>query len=107
MVYVKPLPDFGPRPQATQTATASVTSENSWGKKVRTMKTKKTGLRRLAAGAGALALGLTSALVLSATASADVGPDQPNAPTSGTLTINKYSGSPTSTPDPANALSGV
>ncbi len=107
MVYVKPLPDFGPRPQATQTATVSVTSENSWGKKVRTMKTKKTGLRRLAAGAGALALGLTSALVLSATASADVGPDQPNAPTSGTLTINKYSGSPTSTPDPANALSGV
>ena len=38
---------------------------------------------------------------------AAVGPDQPNAPTKGTLTINKYSGSHTANPDPENLLDGV
>lgn len=58
------------------------------------MKTGNSGLRRLVAGSGALALALAGAVALAPTASAAPGPDQPNAPTSGTLTINKYGGVP-------------
>ncbi|NHB85094.1 isopeptide-forming domain-containing fimbrial protein [Tessaracoccus sp. HDW20] len=58
------------------------------------MNTRRTGVRRLIAGTAALGLGLTGALALGAPAFADVGPDQPNAPTQGTLTINKYAGAP-------------
>lgn len=72
------------------------------------MKTANTGLRRLVAGTGALALALAGAVALAPTASADVGPDQPNAPTSGTLTINKYGGLPEEQGgDLTNPLSGV
>lgn len=71
------------------------------------MTKKNTGLRRLLAGTGAFALALAGTFATSQIASADVGPDQPKAPTSGTLTINKYSGSPTETLDPDNLLDGV
>ncbi|SHJ75465.1 LPXTG-motif cell wall anchor domain-containing protein/fimbrial isopeptide formation D2 domain-containing protein [Tessaracoccus bendigoensis DSM 12906] len=71
---------------------------------------KNTALRRFAAGVGAVALGLAGTLAMTQTASADVsnvGPDQPEAPTQGTLTINKYAGSHTATPNPEDLLDGV
>ena len=84
------------------------------------MTTTHTALRRLAAGAGALALSLAGFVAAGTAASADigpdqpgaptVGPDQPGAPTKGTLTINKYAGSPVGEGemlDPADLLSGV
>lgn len=71
------------------------------------MSTKRTALRRTAAGAGALALAMAGAMVMGTAASADVGPDQPEAPTEGTLTINKYAGAHTETPDPDDLLDGV
>ncbi|WP_192496957.1 SpaH/EbpB family LPXTG-anchored major pilin [Gulosibacter chungangensis] len=73
------------------------------------MTSKKKTIRRLAAGVGALALGLTgvTAFATAASAAVDVGPDQPGAPTSGTLTINKYSGGHTANPNPENLLDGV
>lgn len=55
---------------------------------------KKTALRRMTAGVGALAIALVGLGAASTAANAAVGPDQDNAPTSGTLTINKYSGAP-------------
>lgn len=69
--------------------------------------TTKTTLRRLTAGMGALALAVAGVIALAVPASAAVGPDQPDAPKTGTLTINKYSGAPTDNPDPANLLDGV
>ncbi|WP_182354164.1 SpaH/EbpB family LPXTG-anchored major pilin [Flaviflexus huanghaiensis] len=74
------------------------------------MTTTHTALRRIAAGAGAVALSLAGFVAAGTAASADVGPDQPGAPTEGTLTINKYAGGPVDegqTPDPANLLDGV
>ncbi|PWD50945.1 hypothetical protein C8046_10055 [Serinibacter arcticus] len=63
----------------------------------------KLARRTLAAfGVAALAVvGVASA------ATALPGPDQPGAPTSGSLTVNKYKGAPTPTPNPADLLSGV
>lgn len=56
------------------------------------MNTPNKGLgRRLVAVLGAATIGLIG---LAGAASAAVGPDQPNAPKSGTLTINKYGGLP-------------
>lgn len=54
-----------------------------------------TKLRGVAAGIGAVGLALAGTFAMGAPAYADeVGPDQPGAPTSGTLTINKYDGAP-------------
>lgn len=58
------------------------------------MSIKNRALRRLTSGAGALALGLASIAALGTAASAAVGPDQPNAPEDGSLTIHKYAGAP-------------
>lgn len=74
------------------------------------MESKKTFLQRVAAGAGALALVATGMVALSTPAMAAVGPDQPGAPTQGTLTVNKYSGAPVApgqTPEPENLLDDV
>lgn len=75
------------------------------------MTVKKTAQRRFAVGAGALALGLAGALAMGPAAFAqEVGPDQPGAPTEGTLTINKYAGSPLAgdeTLDDRDPLAGV
>ncbi len=71
------------------------------------MNTTKTALRRLAAGAGALALAMTGAIAAGTAAWAAVGPDQPGAPSAGTLTINKYAGDNTDTPNPEDLLDGV
>ena len=71
---------------------------------------KKTALRRMTAGVGALAIALVGLGAASTAANAAVGPDQDNAPTSGTLTINKYSGAPIGedgTLDPEKMLDGV
>ncbi|MGP5288002.1 SpaH/EbpB family LPXTG-anchored major pilin [Glutamicibacter arilaitensis] len=65
---------------------------------------------RGAAALGAATLVAGGMMALGAPALAAVGPDQPNAPTEGTLTINKYSGAPVGegeSPDPANLLDGV
>lgn len=51
-------------------------------------------MRRLAAGAGAVALAAAGAVAMGTAASASPGPDQPGAPADGTLTINKYAGLP-------------
>ncbi|MCI1675248.1 MAG: SpaH/EbpB family LPXTG-anchored major pilin [Ancrocorticia sp.] len=56
------------------------------------MSITNRALRRLASGAGALALGLAGIAALGTAASADVGPDQPDAPAEGSLTIYKYAG---------------
>lgn len=56
--------------------------------------TEKKTARRVAAGVGAFALAAAGMVGASSAAYAEVGPDQPNAPTSGTLTINKYGGLP-------------
>lgn len=56
------------------------------------MSVTHTALRRTAAGIGALALALVGVGAFSTAAYAAPGPDQPNAPESGTLTINKYDG---------------
>lgn len=53
------------------------------------MTIKKT-MQRLAAGTGALALAMAGAVAMGTAASAAVGPDQPEAPESGSLTIHKY-----------------
>lgn len=73
---------------------------------------KYTGLRRLVAGAGVVALAAGGVLVASsaAVAAVDDAPGQPGAPSVGSLTINKYKGSPVEegqAPDPANLLNGV
>ncbi|MGO3833369.1 MAG: SpaH/EbpB family LPXTG-anchored major pilin [Microbacteriaceae bacterium] len=71
---------------------------------------KRNSLRRLLALTGTTALALAGTVALGTAAHAAVGPDQRDAPTEGTLTINKYSGSPVGageTPDPANLLDGV
>lgn len=65
-------------------------------------------LRRLAAAAGVFALAAAGTFVTGTAASAAVGPDQPNAPESGTLTINKYGGLPVDQGgDLTDPLSGV
>ena len=61
------------------------------------MKTKNTTLRRVWAGVAAVALGVTGAAAVGGAAMAADGPDQPGAPTEGTLTINKYAGGPLAT----------
>lgn len=74
------------------------------------MRNTLTPLRRTTAGVGAAALALAGLILLAPAAHAEVGPDQPNAPTSGSLTIAKYSGSPVGpgeTPDPSTLLDGV
>lgn len=72
------------------------------------MSNSKTALRRLAAAAGVLALAAAGTLMAGTAASAAVGPDQPNAPTTGTLTINKYGGLPVEQGgDLTNPLNGV
>lgn len=73
------------------------------------MSTKNTVIRRVVAGAGALALAVTGVLASGMAASAAVGPgpDQPGHPGSGSLTINKYKGQPTTTPSDDDLLSGV
>ena len=74
------------------------------------MSNSRTSLRRVAAGVGAAVLALAGAVVLAPAAHAEVGPGQPNAPTSGSLTISKYSGSPVGegeAPDPNLLLDGV
>lgn len=70
------------------------------------MNTPNKGLgRRLVAALGAATIGLIG---LAGAASAAVGPDQPNAPTNGTLTINKYGGLPEEQGgDKTNRLTGV
>lgn len=68
---------------------------------------KMTARRRLVAGAAALALMGVGLLGSATAAQAEVGPDQPNAPTTGTLTINKYKGAPTDTPNQGDLLDGV
>jgi len=64
------------------------------------MTTTRTLLRRLAAGTGAAALALIGVVAVAGTASADPGPGQPGAATSGSLTIHKHAGSTTG--DPSN-----
>lgn len=54
------------------------------------MKTRTNGLRRLAAVAGALALGLTGTLALSATAHADAIPGNINPDATGSIIIHKH-----------------
>lgn len=74
------------------------------------MTTKKSVVRRLAAGVGALALATAGTLAMGTAASAAVGdpaPGQDGAPTEGTLTINKYSGGHTENPAAENLLDGV
>ncbi|WP_449279283.1 SpaH/EbpB family LPXTG-anchored major pilin [Leucobacter sp. GX0328] len=73
------------------------------------MSRKSAVLHRTAAGIGALALVFAGAVAMGTAANAVTGPapDQPGAPTAGTLTINKYSGAHTPTPDPADLLDGV
>lgn len=71
------------------------------------MTTTSPALRRLAAGIGAVALALTGAVTLSTAAYAAPAPGQPQAPESGTLTINKYAGGHTETPSPEDLLDGV
>lgn len=74
------------------------------------MNKKSAVLRRITAGAGAVALALVGAATLSTAANAVTNgpsPDQPGAPTEGTLTINKYSGAHTDNPLPENLLDGV
>lgn len=74
------------------------------------MTVKKPLMWRGAAALGAATLVAGGMMALGAPALAAVGPDQPNAPTEGTLTINKYSGAPVGegeTPDPDNLLDGV
>lgn len=67
-------------------------------------------LRRTSTAMAALALALGGAVALGSAASADVGPDQPDAPDEGTLTIWKYAGSPVEDPNDLDAedlLDGV
>ena len=61
--------------------------------------------KRFAAGVGALAL--MGSLGIGAAASAAIGPDQPDAPDHGSLTINKYKGAPTTNPSDDDLLDGV
>ena len=70
------------------------------------MNTPNKGLgRRLVAALGATTIGLIG---LAGAASAAVGPDQTDAPTSGTLTINKYGGLPVDQGgNTTNPLTGV
>ena len=57
------------------------------------MFTQRSRMRRVAATAGTLMLALTGVLgVGTAASAATVGPDQPDAPSNGTLTINLYEG---------------
>ena len=74
------------------------------------MTVKNPLLRRATAALGAISIAVSSLLLLGSPAVAAVGPDQPGAPTAGTLTVNKYSGSPVGSgenPDPENLLDGV
>lgn len=74
------------------------------------MTVKNSFLRRATATVGAAALAASGLLMLGSPAMAAAGPDQPGAPSSGTLTINKYSGSPVGpgqTPNPDDLLDGV
>ena len=59
------------------------------------MNTQKKSLGRLASGVGVAALALAGVMGGASMASADVGPDQPGAPESGTLVVHKYAGSTT------------
>lgn len=73
-----------------------------------TGKIRQAGRHRLAAALGAFALGVSGALVLGTTASADPAPGQPGAKSEGTLTINKYAGLPVEQGgDTTNPLTGV
>ncbi|WIV45352.1 SpaH/EbpB family LPXTG-anchored major pilin [Glutamicibacter nicotianae] len=74
------------------------------------MTRKNPYLRRATATLGAATLAAGSLLFFASPSLAAVGPDQPGAPTGGTLKINKYSGAPVAegeTPDPRNLLDGV
>jgi len=74
------------------------------------MTVKKSLLRRATATLGAASLAVSGLLMLGSPAMAAAGPDQPGAPSNGTLTINKYSGSPVGpgqTPNPDDLLDGV
>ncbi|HZK05096.1 MAG TPA: SpaH/EbpB family LPXTG-anchored major pilin [Actinomycetaceae bacterium] len=65
-------------------------------------------VRRIAAGVGAVALAMAGTLAMGTAASADVGPDQPDAPETGSLTIVKKVGDPeTGTPGATVLLDGV
>lgn len=61
--------------------------------------------RRIAAATGALALGLAGLVGLSTAATAADGPGQPGAPTTGSLTIHKYAGTPTGQANDGSLLS--
>lgn len=71
------------------------------------MTINQKALRRLTAGAGALALAAAGIVAFGSAANAAVGPDQPGAPDEGTLTIWKYEGSQTPTPNPDDLIDGV
>lgn len=63
---------------------------------------RKPLARRALAGLSAAALGITGLVALGTAAQAAVGPDQPDAPSSGSLTIHKYLGQPTNPALPNN-----
>lgn len=65
---------------------------------------RKPLARRVLAGLSATALGVAGIVTLGTAAQADVGPDQPDAPASGSLTIHKYLGQNT---DPALSNDGT
>lgn len=74
------------------------------------MTRNNPSLRRATAALGAASLAASSLLFFASPSLADVGPNQPGAPTEGTLTINKYSGAPVADgemPDSNNLLDGV
>jgi fimbrial isopeptide formation D2 family protein/LPXTG-motif cell wall-anchored protein len=78
------------------------------------MTNKNTGLRRLLAGTGAFALALAGTFATAQLASADVGPDQPTAPATGSIIIHKREGAQGTagdgtvlTPAPGEPLGGV
>lgn len=74
------------------------------------MTVQKPRLRRFTAAMGAISLAAAGILATGSPAMAAVGPDQPGAQESGTLTINKYSGAPVGegqTPNSENLLNGV
>jgi len=71
------------------------------------MRAQSTAARRVVTGLGAVALAFAGIVSVSTAAHAAPGPDQPNAPANGTLTVNKYAGGHTSNPKPEDLLSGV
>lgn len=74
------------------------------------MTVRTSFARRATANLGAACLAASALLMVGSPAMAAVGPDQPGAPSSGTLTINKYAGSPVGpgqSPNPDDLLNGV